>query len=255
MRRSCWASPSSRPSSWSRNRATSASTRRARSFPRPRSGRQLMSRYLRLVLDAESAQRGFLLTEDPRYLRGFDPAVRALDPLLDRIIAELRASGLDGRRRQGPGPALHHRQESRARCRRRCGSMARSTAMRRFKLLEHRHRPARDDGLPASAARAFRPRDRAPRPKRARVPKRISRPRACCSVPLRFLSLLLVVLVGALLGRDMRRRERETEALGTRNRELDRSLQQRTIDALPPLEQPAEGGRAREGGARPRIAR
>ena len=46
----------------------------------------LMSRYLRLVLDAESAQRGFLLTEDTRYLRGFDPAVRALDPLLNRII-------------------------------------------------------------------------------------------------------------------------------------------------------------------------
>ena len=46
----------------------------------------LMSRYLRIVLDAESAQRGFLLTEDTRYLRGFDPAVRSLNPLLDRIV-------------------------------------------------------------------------------------------------------------------------------------------------------------------------
>ena len=31
----------------------------------------LLSRYLRLVLDAENAQRGFLLTEDKRYLRDF----------------------------------------------------------------------------------------------------------------------------------------------------------------------------------------
>jgi signal transduction histidine kinase len=43
-----------------------------------------------------------------------------------------------------------------------------------------------------------------------------------------FLSLLLVVLIGALLGRDMRRRELEAEALGARNRELDRTIQQRT---------------------------
>ena len=55
----------------------------------------LMSRYVELVLDAESAQRGFLLSEDPRYLRGFDPAVRALDPLLDDLVAKLQASGLD----------------------------------------------------------------------------------------------------------------------------------------------------------------
>ena len=45
----------------------------------------LLSRYLRLVLDAETAQRGFLLTEDPEYLRSFDPAVRALDPMLDPV--------------------------------------------------------------------------------------------------------------------------------------------------------------------------
>ena len=43
-----------------------------------------------------------------------------------------------------------------------------------------------------------------------------------------FLSLLLVVLVGALLARDMRRREKETAQLDARNRELDRTVQQRT---------------------------
>ena len=72
----------------------------------------IMSRYLRVVLDAESAQRGFLLTEDTRYLRGFDPAVRSLDPLLDRIVDSTPRFRPRRGRRQGPGPALDHRQES-----------------------------------------------------------------------------------------------------------------------------------------------
>ena len=73
----------------------------------------LMARYLRLMLDAESAQRGFLLTEDPRYLRNFDPAVRALDPMLDRIVLQLRESRLRGGCRQGAGAAHARRQEGR----------------------------------------------------------------------------------------------------------------------------------------------
>jgi signal transduction histidine kinase len=43
-----------------------------------------------------------------------------------------------------------------------------------------------------------------------------------------FLSLVLVVLVGVLLGRDMQRRDAEARNLGARNRELDRTVQQRT---------------------------
>jgi signal transduction histidine kinase len=43
-----------------------------------------------------------------------------------------------------------------------------------------------------------------------------------------FLSLVLVILIGALLGRDMRRRAQEAQDLGQRNRDLDRTVQQRT---------------------------
>src|SRR4030095_11695773 len=43
-----------------------------------------------------------------------------------------------------------------------------------------------------------------------------------------FLSLVLVVLIGALLGRDLRNRAQESQDLGERNRELDRTVQQRT---------------------------
>ena len=54
----------------------------------------MLTRYLQLLLEAESAQRGFLLTEGTRYLRQFDPAVKQLDPLLDRLTASLDAAGL-----------------------------------------------------------------------------------------------------------------------------------------------------------------
>ncbi len=43
-----------------------------------------------------------------------------------------------------------------------------------------------------------------------------------------FLSLVLVILIGALLGRDIRRRADEAVQLAERNRELDRIVQQRT---------------------------
>jgi signal transduction histidine kinase len=43
-----------------------------------------------------------------------------------------------------------------------------------------------------------------------------------------FLSLVLVILIGALLGRDLRTRAKESQELGNRNRELDRTIRQRT---------------------------
>ena len=90
----------------------------------------LMARYLRLMLDAESAQRGFLLTEDPRYLRNFDPAVRGLDPMLDRIVLQLREAASrrmpTRRRRCARSPARRS-----ARCRWRSASTARSAGMPR----------------------------------------------------------------------------------------------------------------------------
>jgi signal transduction histidine kinase len=186
----------------------------------------IMSRYLRVVLDAESAQRGFLLTEDTRYLRGFDPAVRSLDPLLDRIVAQLRASGLtaDADKAQAlrsiTGKKVGEMQASL----RLYGEVGRDAALQLLDtdigqraMLDFRHQ-LRDlfdsETARLTAARASSERD-------------LQTSRVLLGAA-SFLSLLLVVLVGALLGRDMRRREQETVALGTRNRELDRSLQQRT---------------------------
>lgn len=41
--------------------------------------------FLRSVLDAETAQRGFLLTENSRYLKPYDPAVQRIYALLDNL--------------------------------------------------------------------------------------------------------------------------------------------------------------------------
>ena len=186
----------------------------------------LLTRYLRLVLDAESAQRGFLLTEDTRYLRGFDPAIRALDPVLDRLVSELRASGLaaDADKAEAlrtiTGKKIGELQSSL----RLYGEVGREAALqlldtdigdRVMQDLRGRLRELYDaEEARLAAARASSGRDL--RTSRVLL--------GAASV----LSLLLVVLIGVLLARDMRRRAQETEVLGERNRALDRTVQQRT---------------------------
>ncbi len=186
----------------------------------------LISRYLRLVLDAESAQRGFLLTEDTRYLRGFDPAVRALDPLLNSLVAKLRASGLeeDAAKAEGlrttAGKKIGEMQTSL----RLYGEVNRDAAIqlmntdigqRAMSDLRHQLRELWDK----EAARLV--------VARATSDRNLRTSRVLLGAA-SFLSLVLVILIGALLGRDLRRRAQETQELGQRNRELDRTVQQRT---------------------------
>ena len=52
-----------------------------------------LEEFLRSVLDAEAAQRGFLLTEDKSYLAPYDPSVRRVPQLLDRLEASYREAG------------------------------------------------------------------------------------------------------------------------------------------------------------------
>jgi len=186
----------------------------------------LLSRYLRLVLDAEAAQRGFLLTEDTRYLRGFDPAVRALDPVLDRLVGQLRASGFANDAasaeavRLTAGKKIGEMQASL----RLYGEVDRNAAIqllntdigkRAMSDLRDQLRELWDkETARLAAARATSGKD-----------LRTSRVLLGAAS---FLSLVLVILIGALLARDMRRRAQETQDLGQRNRELDRTVQQRT---------------------------
>jgi len=186
----------------------------------------LLSRYLRLLLDAETAQRGFLLTEDTRYLRNFDPAVRGLDPLLDRIVERFKESKLEGDAAKAQslrlitGKKVGEMQTSL----RLYGEVSRDAALqlldtdigqRSMTDIRHSLRDLYDlEDERLAAARASSERD-----------LRTSRVLLGAAA---FLSLVLVVLIGALLGRDMRLRQQETQDLGDRNRELDRTVQQRT---------------------------
>ncbi len=186
----------------------------------------LMSRYLRLVLDAETAQRGFLLTEDPRYLRNVDPAVRAHDPLLDRIVRELEASGLqaDARKAQNLRTLAGKKIGEMQTALRLYGEVDRAAALQvigtdfgKRSMSDLRNELSElyeSESARLAAARESSARD-------------LQTSRVLLGTA-SFLSLLLVVLVGALLARDMRQRQLEAERLDARNRELDRTVQQRT---------------------------
>jgi len=186
----------------------------------------LLSRYLRLMLDAETAHRGFLLSESPRYLRSFDPAVRALDPMLDRIVAELEASGLEAEAKKA--------QDLRAAAAKKIGEM--QTSLRLYGEVDHTAAlQLLDTDVGRRAMTDLRHQLRELWDREA---SRLAAAHASSEKDLQtarillaaasLLSLLLVVLVGVLLGRDLRRREQQAEALGARNRELDRTIQQRT---------------------------
>ncbi|MGH8131241.1 MAG: CHASE3 domain-containing protein [Steroidobacteraceae bacterium] len=186
----------------------------------------LLSRYLRLVLDAETAQRGFLLTEDPRYLRQFDPAVRSLEPLLDRIIESLEQSDLreDVAKAQMVRKTTGEKIGEMRTTLRLYAEKDRTAALALFNtdfgeksMVEMRHQIREiydNDVNRVIAARAAWMKDL--RSTRVLL--------AAASI----LSLLLVVLLGAMFAQDVRRREYESEELNRRNRELDRTVQQRT---------------------------
>ena len=187
---------------------------------------ELMTRYLRLVLDAESAQRGFLLTEDPRYLRGFDPAVRALDPLLNRIVAELESSGHseDARRAQNLRTVAGKKVGEMQAALRLYGEVSRAAALQLIgtDIGKRSMAELRTELRALYESEAARLADA-----RASSARDLQTSRVLLGAA-SFLSLLLVVLVGALLARDIRRRDLEAQRLDARNRELDRTVQQRT---------------------------
>jgi hypothetical protein len=186
----------------------------------------LLSRYLRVMLDAESAQRGFLLTEDPRYLRAFDPAIRSLDPLLDSLVARLEGSGLqeDSAKVQKVRMTAGQKIGEMRAALRLYGEVDRDAALQLLdtdmgqKAMTDLRLQLRElwDAESARLASA-----------RANSAKDLRTSRVLLAVA-SFLSLVLVILIGALLGRDLRQRLQEAQDLGDRNRELDRTVQQRT---------------------------
>ncbi len=187
---------------------------------------ELFPRYLRLVLDAETSHRGFLLSEDTRYLRNFDPAVRGLDPLLNRIIEALNESGLteDAARAQALRATTGRRIGEMHASLRLYGEVGRDSALalldtdfghKAMTDLRQQLRELYDYEMERLAAA------------RAASDSDLRTSRVLLGVAAA-LSLILVIMLGTLLARDVLRREQEAVDLENRNRELDRTVQQRT---------------------------
>jgi hypothetical protein len=189
--------------------------------------RQLdMSLFRRALVQAESAQRGFLLTEDTRYLRDFDPAVRQLEPLLDRITESYERSDLDGE--------IGHLQELRSLSGVKIGEMLGS-----LRLYGERDRAAAlalietDIGQKAmnDLYALIEIMKDAENDRRARAigswNDDLTTSRVLLAITC-LLSAALIVAVGLLLAREMQRREDRSRMLREQNQELDRLVQQRT---------------------------
>ena len=185
-----------------------------------------LARYRRSLSQAESAQRGFLLTEDPRYLREFDPALQRLDPMLDRITASYERSGRKDE--------LKQLEQLRGLAGVKTGEMLGS-----LRLYGERNREAAlalidtDIGQKAMVelSTLIENMQEVESDRRAEAIAQWSRDLTTSRVLLAITCLLsagLIVAVGMLLAREMERRDVRAAALGQQNVELDRIVQQRT---------------------------
>lgn len=185
-----------------------------------------LSRFLYLMRQAESSQRGFLLTEDPQYLERFDPTIEQTDALLDEIGASYERAGLA---REGEAVA-----EIRQLTAVRLGELR--TSLRLFgeegreaalALLNTDVGEKTMNDLRALVTglydlEAERIDSATADWRRDLWSSRLLLGGACG------LSLALIVMVGVLFVRDAERRERSHRELGERNRELDEIARRRT---------------------------
>jgi signal transduction histidine kinase len=182
--------------------------------------------FLRSLLDAEAAQRGFLLTEDKGYLAPYDPSVRRLPQLLD---------GLEGSYRQaGSQAGLAAVRDLRIKAGIKIGELSAS-----LRLYGEFGRPAAIalvytdlgkrtlDDIRATAAGLLSVEAQIRSATTATWVHGIRVTRALIILAT-VLGMAFLVAFGLLLRREMRRREAEARALDARNRELDLMVQERT---------------------------
>jgi signal transduction histidine kinase len=182
--------------------------------------------FLRTLLDAEAAQRGFLLTEDKAYLAPYDPSVRRLPQLLDELEASYRQAGS----RAG----LAAVRDLRLKAGMKIGELSAS-----LRLYGEFGRPAAIalvytdlgkrtiDEIRARAAGLMNVEAQIRSATLATWVRGIRVTRALIILAT-LLGMGFLIAFGLLLGREMRRREAEAIELDARNRELDLMVQERT---------------------------
>lgn len=181
---------------------------------------------LRSLLDAEAAQRGFLLTEDKAYLAPFDPSVRRIPQLLDGLEASYRQAGSQA--------GLEAVRDLRLKCGMKIGEISGS-----LRLYGEFGRPAAIalvytdlgkrtiDDIRATAAGllAVETQIRGVTTEAWVHGIRVTR---ALIVLATLLGMAFLVAFGLLLRRELRRREAEAMELDARNRALDEMVQERT---------------------------
>lgn len=182
--------------------------------------------FMRSILDAEAAQRGFLLTENSRYLQPYDAAVRRINAVLDRldngyvaiaagegIVAVRQARVLAATKIGDLGATLRLYGES--------GRFAAMTLVNTdvgARTMEGIRSTV--DQLRAIERRRFEALNLSWQ--RDLVTQRFLLAAATA------MSILLALLAGAFLARDIRHREQRNEALIREKDELERLVSERT---------------------------
>ncbi|HEV7632567.1 MAG TPA: CHASE3 domain-containing protein [Steroidobacteraceae bacterium] len=192
-----------------------------------------LAEFLRSLGEAESAQRGFLLTEKSRYLTTYDPAIRRLTSILDRLN-ETYARGMNDNDATGSAKAFDESRRLRLLVGIKIGEMN-ST----LRLYGESGRYAAialidtDMGNKTSTEVrdvVYRLRDIETRTLNERLAiwqKDVLNGRLLIGTGT-LLNIVLVLAAGILLARDLRYRERFSADLASRNEELDRQVQERT---------------------------
>jgi hypothetical protein len=187
---------------------------------------QAVQEFLRFVVDAESAQRGFLLTEDSRYLQTYDPAVRGISETLDLLSASYAranfAVGVQAIRDMRVQTGIKLGEQGATL--RLYGEVSRPAALA---LFETDYGKRSMDDLRRSADELLRAEANLFDAMNAGWRRDLWTNRILLGVGT-LVNLVLIVLASKLLVRDLRRREASAIELESRNRELDALVRTRT---------------------------
>jgi signal transduction histidine kinase len=185
-----------------------------------------IQQFISLLLDAETGQRGFLLTENSRYLQSYDPTIQRVEKLLDQIgssyetVLTPATTVLLRRLRLQSGMKIGEMNSGL----RLYGERGRPAAVALIdtdmgkKTMDDIRRTAND--LRVIEAERFQNLN-------STWQRDIFVNRALMGAGT-LLNIALLIIAGVLLSRDVRRREALARELATRNLELDRTVQERT---------------------------